>query len=105
MNERHFNFWELGHTIADKFQTIEEKYGVAEGDDWLEVYMDSPFKREQRVEFVQGCTCRAGTVIDVAFGTFLGGEKRYDIQVQYDGKSIPRWTHPKWLKAAEGGAQ
>lgn len=81
--------------------TIEEQYGVeATGQDWFEVYMAAPFKRGQRVEFVQGITRYTGTVIDVSRHNHrIGSELRYDFRVKYDNKSIPRWTHPQWLKA------
>jgi hypothetical protein len=81
------------------FITIEEKYGVEQGDDWLEVYLNAPFKRGDRVRFSNDLLAveRTGTVIDVEYCTFIGNDTRYNIRVKYDRQSIPRWTHPQWL--------
>jgi hypothetical protein len=89
-----------------KNYTIEEWYGVEQGDDWLEVAMQAPFKRGQRVQIVNQMTMgkpiplaqpgSAGTVLDVR-RMVVFGQLRWDILVDYDHKNVPSWARPDIL--------
>jgi hypothetical protein len=80
--------------------TIEQKYGVEQGDDWLAVAMAAQYKRGQRVTFVQGSTRNTGKVIDTR-RTLCFGQLTWMFLVKHEGKNIPRWTLEKWLVKAE----
>lgn len=78
--------------------SIERKYGVEQGDDWLAVRLAAKFQPGQRVEFRQGKTAEIGTVIDIYRNWFFGSVQ-YTYAVQFDNKRLPRRTLEKWLSA------
>jgi hypothetical protein len=80
-----------------RFNTIEEKYGVEQGEDWLAIMLSSKFHRYQRVSFLQGKIIQSGVILDMERGVHFGHPEWYYL-VKYDHKSIPRWTLSKWLK-------
>ncbi len=76
--------------------TIEQKYGVEQGDDWMAVAHSAQYKRGQNVTFVQGNTRNTGKVIDTRRTSYFG-QLTWMFLVKYEGKNVPRWTLAKWL--------
>lgn len=94
-------------SFNDRNHTIEEWYGLDDGEDWIEMRAQSPFKRGERVVFEQrfaSMNGARGTVIDIRRSKDGRGERNWSILVQYEGRKLPRWTNPAWLKALPSGA-
>lgn len=83
------------------FPTLEAKYGVEQGDDWMAVANNAQFQRGQRIIFRQpGSYDKTGVVIDMC-RCIQWGALQWSFLVKYDGVKIPRWTNPRWMAAAQ----
>lgn len=90
--------------LDETYTTIESKYGVDQGDDWLAVRMAAPFKQGETVTF-----CMKFAKTDGSTGVILDMRRLrhkgcYEFLVQYNNRNIPRWTNISWLLPLDDNA-